>query len=145
MSGTGLETLWKTVYAVGSVIHMSTGHTYARAVREHMLISATLSSIFVMNHDDMYDEEQRKKMCSIHNLLVNGDCSTNSVVDETAVKQLVNTVENLMNEEKNKSRAEALWINDMEQVFPLKMILYAERTGDWKLHLHCITRRIRLL
>ena len=28
----------------------------------------------------------------------------------------------------------------MEQMLLLKMVLYAERTGDWKLHLHCITR-----
>ena len=30
----------------------------------------------------------------------------------------------------------------MEQVFLLKMILYAEHTGDWKRYLHCITRMI---
>ena len=59
MSGTGLETLWETIYAAGSVIHMSTGHAYARAVRALMLTSAALSSILLTNHDDMYDEEQR--------------------------------------------------------------------------------------
>ena len=47
-------------------------------------------------------------MCSIRELLMNEDCSTNSVVDETAVKQLLNTVGNLMDEEKNKSRIGAL-------------------------------------
>ena len=87
---------------------MSTGHAYARAVQAHMLTSAALSSILLMNHDDMYDEEQRKKMCSIHDLLMNGNCSTNSVVDETAAKQLMNTVGNLMDEEMNKSRTGAL-------------------------------------
>ena len=61
-----------------------------------------------MNHGYTYDEEQRKKMCSIHELLMNGDCSTNSFVDENAGKQRMNTVGNLIDEEKNKSRTEAV-------------------------------------
>jgi len=30
----------------------------------------------------------------------------------------------------------------MDQVSLLKMFLYAERTGDWMLHLYCITKMI---
>ena len=32
MSGTGIETLWETVYAGNTVIHKLTGHAYVRAL-----------------------------------------------------------------------------------------------------------------
>ena len=44
MSGTGIETLWETVYAGNTVVHMLTGHAYARALRAHILTSAATMS-----------------------------------------------------------------------------------------------------
>jgi len=44
----------------------------------------------------------------------------------------------LMEKESAKSRTGKLWINYMALVSLIKMFLYAERTGDWKLHLSCV-------
>jgi hypothetical protein len=46
MGGNGFETLWETVDAAGSVIHMMTGHAYARAVRAHSSPNLICIAIF---------------------------------------------------------------------------------------------------
>ena len=47
MAGSGLEALWETVYAPNTVVHMLTGHAYARALRAHLLTSAAIVSLIV--------------------------------------------------------------------------------------------------
>src|SRR6218665_272218 len=84
----------------------------------------------------------RQKMCSLQALLIDTDCSNVDVLEDTAIRDLRKTISNAMDEESRKSRTGALWINYMDQVSLLKMFLYAERTGDWMLHLYCITKMI---
>lgn len=45
MSESGLEALWKTVYACNTVVHMLTGHSYAQALRTHLLSSAAVVTL----------------------------------------------------------------------------------------------------
>ena len=49
MTGSGLEELWESVYAKGSVVHMMSGHAYARALRAHfmLLTRASISDTYV--------------------------------------------------------------------------------------------------
>ena len=42
MEGRGLADLWSQVYAKASVVHMQTGHSYARALRAHFLTQEAL-------------------------------------------------------------------------------------------------------
>ena len=44
MGGGGLEDLWETVYAPNIVIHMMTGHAYARVLHAHLLSSVAIVS-----------------------------------------------------------------------------------------------------
>src|SRR6218665_728528 len=140
MGGSGLETLWETVYASGSVIHMMTGHEYSRAVRAHLLTSISLLAMLLSNHEHLNREDQRQKLCSLQALLMNTDCSNVDVFEDTAIRDLHKTISNAMNEERRKSRTGDLWINYMDKVSLLKMFLYAERTGFWRLHLYCSTK-----
>ncbi len=55
MGGSGLETLWETVYPSGSVIHMMTGHAYSQAVRAHLLTSAALHAMLLSAHEQLND------------------------------------------------------------------------------------------
>ena len=45
MSGSRLDKLGETVYAPNSVVHMLTGHAYARALRAHILSSVVIISV----------------------------------------------------------------------------------------------------
>ena len=47
MSGSGLTDLWSTVYAPNSVIHMSQGHAYERALKAHLLTAVTLVTLML--------------------------------------------------------------------------------------------------
>jgi len=62
MGGSGLETLWETVYLSGSVIHMMTGHAYSRTVRAHLLTSAVLHAMLLSTHEHLNNEDQRKRL-----------------------------------------------------------------------------------
>ena len=67
----GLDTLRKTVYPSGSVIRMMIGHAYSRAVRAHLLTSAALHAMLLLAHEQLNDEDQRKKCVRcMHFLLV---------------------------------------------------------------------------
>ena len=37
MAGSGIESLWETVYSANTVVHMMTGHEYSRSLRVHFL------------------------------------------------------------------------------------------------------------
>jgi len=138
MGGSGTEAMWETVYAAGTVTHMLTGHAYARA---HLLTSAALSAMLLLKHDQL-DDDQREKLCSLHKLIMNEQCSTDSVLGDTAMQQAMTTIANLMDEEKKNSQTESSWISYMEQVSLMKMFLYAERTGNWTLYLQCVRRML---
>src|SRR6218665_1609610 len=62
IGGSGLETLWETVYPSGSVIHMMTGHAYCRTVRAHLLTSVALHAMLLSTHEHLNDEDQRKRL-----------------------------------------------------------------------------------
>ena len=51
--GSGLEALWETVYAPNTVVHMFTGHAYARALRAHLLSSAAIVALLMDSPDCM--------------------------------------------------------------------------------------------
>jgi len=142
MGGSGLDSLWETVYAAGTVIHMMTGHAYSRAVRAHILTSAALFSLLLTNNGVLDDESLKEKLKSLHEQLLSGDCATERILDDGTVQTFMTTMADIIDEQKQQSRTGKLWINYLEQVSILKMFLYAERTGDWKLHLQCIRRMI---
>ena len=59
MAGSGIEDLFPTVYAKGSVPHLITGHAYTRSFRAHLLASSALishlideSGVALTNHGD---------------------------------------------------------------------------------------------
>lgn len=142
MGGSGLDTLWETVYAAGTVIYMMTGHAYVRAVRAHILTSAALFSLLLPNNEDLIDESQRGKINSTLEQLLDGGCATDILLGDATIQTFMTTVANIIEDEKQKSPTGKLWISYLKQVSILKMFLYAERTGDWKLHLQCIRRMI---
>ena len=51
MAGSGLDVLWETVYALNTVVHMLSGHAYARALRAHIITIAALTSLLLDSHE----------------------------------------------------------------------------------------------
>ncbi len=143
MGGSGLDALWETVYAPNTVIHMMTGHAYARALRAHLLSSAAMITV-MLQAPGCLDGLNLEHLRQIHEKLLNSECATGCVVDEVSVQQLTDVIDDLAEEVSSGSRTGKLWMNYVKQVAVIRQFLHAERTGDWILHLYCIEQMIPL-
>lgn len=56
--------------------------------------------------------------------------------------QLMHILEDLAADFSSQSRTGKLWVNYLNQIQILRLFIYAERTGDWDLHLYCIAKMI---
>ena len=143
MAGTGLDSLWETVYASNTVVHMLTEHAYARAIRAHLISFAAIVSILLETPGCM-SEINLDKLRIMHQGLLKGDISTDSVVNEECVQQINNTIDNLEDDIATKSSTAKMWMNYVKCVSVIRLFMRAERTGDWNLHLYCISEMIPL-
>ena len=130
MAGSGLKSMWETVYAPNSIPHMQTGHVYARALRAHILSAAAVTSLLLENPGCLTE-------VNIQNL-----GATRAVHNQESVPQVMQVIDDLMLSNAAGSRTGKLWVNYLIQVYYLKLFLFPERTGDWELHLYCICKMI---
>ena len=143
MGGSGLEDLWETVYAPNTVIHMMTGHAYARALRAHLLSSAAIVSK-LLDQPECLSGVDLPHLKAIHKALLNGECPASSVEDEECVNQLSHVIDTLMVQAAAQGRTGKLWVEYLKQVSMIRRFIRAERTGDWDLHLHAVSEMIPL-
>ncbi|ELU15065.1 hypothetical protein CAPTEDRAFT_192160 [Capitella teleta] len=135
MGGSGLEVIWESVYAPASVVYMMTGHAYAHALRAHLL---TLATLFTFMMTEM--EDKTKSLSALHKAIIGQ--KPVDLVDEKVMQTLIEKNQQWIETEKERSRTGRLWLNYMEQVSLIKQFIYAEKTGDWALHLNSIRQMI---
>ena len=144
IAGSGLDVLWETLYAPNTVVHMLSGHAYARALRAHIITIAALTSLLLDSHEYL-ETINVDKLQQIHtDLLHNSEYSTESVTDNKYVQQLSNLIDELESKSALQSRTARLWINYLHQARLILLFLRAERTGDWKLHMYSVRKMIPL-
>jgi hypothetical protein len=136
MGGSGLEVLWESVYAPASVVHMMTGHAYAHALRAHLLTSVALFTFMMTEMED----KTKESPSALHKAIIGQ--KPVDLVDEKVMQTLIEKNQQWIKTEKERSRTGRLWLNYMEQVSLIKQFIYAERTGDWALHLNSIRQMI---
>ena len=141
MGESGLSDQWKTVYAPNSVKHMLSGHAYARALRAHMLSSASVMAR-MLSTPDCLSGIKIDKARMVHEMLLNHSSSPESLLTERVTTQVSQIVEDLQVELSQSSRTGKLWIQYLNMVKLLLLFIRAERTGDWELHLLCVSRMI---
>ncbi len=125
------------------MIHMMTGHAYARALHAHLLSSADMITV-LLQAPGCLDGLNLEHLRHIHEKLLNSECASGSVVDELSIQQLTDIIDDLVKEVSAGSRTGKLWMNYVKQVAVIRHFLHAERTGDWALHLYCIEQMIPL-
>ncbi|KAE8752846.1 hypothetical protein FOCC_FOCC000584, partial [Frankliniella occidentalis] len=136
MAGSGLEELWTTVYAKNSVPHMCSGKAYSRAVRAHFLtqtaiLSIVLKQVFGAPDIASMRRDLLEQCLAVHRKEV-------SVPEENEVllrarEKLDETLHNL-----EATRTGKLWVQYVRQVELIRLLIRAERVGDWRLHLHAV-------
>lgn len=144
MSGSGLQGQWETVYATNSIKHMMTGHAYAHALRAHMLSAVSIVSL-MLDTPNCLSGVNLDKLRALHSMLLKRECLEETVLHEHAVEQLTQILGDLEQEFSLRCKTGKLWIEYLKMVRTLLLFLRAERTGDWELHLFCISKMIPVL
>ncbi|KAE9523143.1 hypothetical protein AGLY_016457 [Aphis glycines] len=139
MAGSGLRELWNTIYASNSIDKMMTGHS--RAVRAHMLTQLCLSKIIL---DEIELTEEYK--ITLKNYISNTDYTTSTLEDienQEIIQDLIRKVENQIKIIASRGKTATLWIQYFYLVHILRQFIYAERMGNWYLHLKWGTHELR--
>ncbi|KAK3932952.1 Elongation factor 4, partial [Frankliniella fusca] len=142
MAGSGIEEMWQTVYAKNSVKHLVSGHAYARAVRAHLLSFRSIATI-LLTENNFPDEEtvQSEVECMVEQILAGEVQHSDAANSALADKLLQHLCFSLDSAEKN-GRTQKLWVQYFRCVEIVTLFIAAERSGNFKLHLHCIGKML---
>ncbi|KAK3894757.1 hypothetical protein Pcinc_001481 [Petrolisthes cinctipes] len=140
MTGSGLEDLWKRVYAKGSVVHMLTGHAFSRAVRAHIL--TLLAFINVLIKSDMESQPDKEHLIRQYQDTVDTGEGAAEIDKDERLQEFQQLLTHHLDQAATQSRTGKLWVQYIHQVLLMLHFIRAERTGNWKLHLHCVQEMI---
>lgn len=142
MRGSGLEELFSTVYASNTVEHMMTGKAYSRALRGHMLVSTAMVKMMLEERPGCLTGVSKEHIRTLHTYLIEGSCTSDQMLNNQTAKQISSLLEDLVRDLKSESSTAALWISYIVQTQMMRLFIFAERTGDFDLHLYCVERFI---
>ncbi|KAK3931373.1 Glycerophosphodiester phosphodiesterase [Frankliniella fusca] len=140
MSGSGLEDLWATVYAKNSVQHMCSGKAYSRAVRAHFLAQTALLRLVLKKIFSCADIAPLRKtlleMCRATYRRESND------FDSELLFRVLEKLETELNNLAVSSKTGRLWVQYVRQGELIRLLIRAERVGDWGLHLHAVKQML---
>ena len=146
IKGSGIEDLLSEVYAENSIPHILSGKAIARAIRGHILVESSLTSLLL----DMVKESNDidfGKLQGFYNDSLQGelteDCLT-ELSENPMFQKIRDGLAQLKTTLRDKSRKAKLWLMYMDYVHLVKMFIFAERTCDWELHLFVLQKMLNL-
>lgn len=171
MGGSGIEEVLQTVYAENTVPHMLTGKAYSRALRGHFLISSALTAVIIADllksstqtEDNANSNANkctlRSNTCEpmevqtdvdlhlnylreLHEKLLRGQIELEEVTSSTVLLKLSSLIEERTNLLKSQSRTSKLWILYLNMVEIAKTFIWAERTGNFEMHLQAVSHML---
>lgn len=152
MSGSGLQELLETIYAKNSVVHILDGHAFARAIRGHFLVDATLNVLLLksmFNIDGVHDangdatepmqieDADLQEIAILYENLMEGSVTAETASATAVLDRISERLQELKNSLSHQ-RTALLWLQYMDMIDLLKRFIKAERTGNWCLHLKTI-------
>lgn len=141
MTDSGLAELWERVYAKGSVVHMLTGHAFSRAVRAHILTLLALIRV-LLEKADWESQTNKNYLASLYQDAVDQDKGAAEIDEDETLHEFQHLLTHHLEEAATQSRTGKLWVQYINQVLLMLNFIKAERTGNWKLHLHCVQEMI---
>lgn len=143
MKDSGFEELLLTVYGENTVDKIITGHQYARALRAHSLVLLALVKK-ILKRIEAKNENFKKniRLMRLHEKLIP------TKIEELLTKQIFDDVNDAFHKEiqdlEKQNPTSQFWIQYCKIVFLLFDFIFAERTGDWDLHLRTVEKMIPL-
>ena len=141
MSGSGLEEVWGLVYAKASVTHMTSGHAYSRALRAQFITQLALGIILLQSCPTL-DDSVCDNISSLHAELLSHGTSVYEIIEQTSLAIAVEALEAAYKDAEKATRTGKLWIQYFRQVSLMREYIRAKQSGDWQLHLHCVSLMI---
>ena len=148
MEGCGLAETMETMYAPNIAVHMLEGKTYARALRCHVIETSLQLILF---NKIIADEKNSTDNSLVEIKELYSDMSESTVehfdgdsLQSEYLQHVFFAIEEYKNFISNCSRTSKLWIQYLYHVSLVKDFTYAERTGDWNLHLVTVKRMLNL-
>ena len=144
MDGSGISTMFQTIYGENATKHILSGKATARATRAHILAECAL--LIKLQEVVLNDSDNAIDIDAIKNLYesVVSIKQINAVSSSPALESLVNAIEEKKSILANKSRTAKLWINYIKYIQVCRNFIWASRTGDWHLHLHSASQMMNL-
>jgi len=140
MSGSGLKELLSTIYAPLSVEKMMQGLAFARAVRGHLLATASLATVILEVVQLTEDEVDCIKNMTMS--FMDEQSSLLELNQNTHLKALSEKFGAAMELLSSKGPTEQLWVQYFKMVSLMKEYIHAERSGDFNAYLECVRRMI---
>lgn len=81
------------------------------------------------------DQSDVDEINDLYNKLQAYEINTDDIVKSSTPMKLQIVLDTLMHELRTKSRTAKLWLAYIRYIDMLKLFIYAERTGNWNLHL----------
>ena len=142
MSGSGLKELLNEVFAENTINHMMTGKAYSKAVRAHILVQMSIATI-VLNELKKSNPVIQHYLEALTVLQMYIDApDIDSVLKDDALKDISREFDKKLTELGENNKTWRLWALYFKMVNILKDSIYADRSGDWSLHLESIEKMI---
>jgi hypothetical protein len=141
MEGTRLKNILETVYGENAVVHMMTGKAVQRALRGHLLVDKCLHSQLITEITKNEPEIQTllDQAEEVYFSLLSGEM----LLGDAACSQVLIQLETIMDKKKSElsqnSKTNQLWLNYQRMVGMARMLIKADRTGSWLLHLQAVS------
>ncbi|KAF2890586.1 hypothetical protein ILUMI_15587, partial [Ignelater luminosus] len=130
LCGSGIEETLKTV------LHMLTGKAYSRAITGHIVYEEPIEP---MDTDEIQPSlPNLQSLMELYNKLYNGEIAVSEISSSTELLKLSFELQKKKNSLKRQSRTEKLCIMYLDMVDIAKVFIWAERTGNLKMHLQAI-------
>lgn len=123
------------VFAENTADHMLTGKAYAKAVRAHMLIQVSLARLVF---EDLKENDPIIKQ-SIEDFtimdLYEDASNVETLLNDPDFQYITDAFEKKLEDLAKNNKTWSLWVLYFRMVSILKDSIYADRSGDWELHL----------
>lgn len=139
MSGSGIEELFKLIYAENCVEKILAGHAYARAVRAHILSHSALTTIVLDSLE--LDEKERDELDYYAEDVFNRPAIM-TAANNNGVKSIYDKFAKELVAIESRGPTAKLWVQYHRMVSLVKNFLEAERSGNWELHLDTIQKML---
>ena len=138
---TGLKNILETVYGENVVVYMMTGKAVHRALRCHLLADKCLYSQLItgMFKDDPEIQTLLDQAEELYSSLLSGEMTLRDAAGSEVLIKLETVMEKEKSELAQTSKTSQLWLNYPGLFGMVRMLIKADCTGSWLMHLQAVS------